>query len=106
MLDIRLDIPLWAILLFTAIFAAWFALSGVGIYYLISKKFDKVALITSAVIFFALIIPKSLDPYDWRVFIKLNSTNLVGLFGLVLTYLAIFSAVNFIYRLFCKIALK
>jgi hypothetical protein len=104
MLDFNIEFPLWVYLLLLAIILGFLAVSGVGIYYLVSKKFHKVTLIISALIILALIIPKSFNPYHWAEFLEMYS-NLAVLFALSLIYLAFFAVINFIHRLFIKIAL-
>jgi hypothetical protein len=99
------DFPLWFELLLLAGCAGFLALSGIGIYYLISKKFDKIALIISALILFILVVPKSLNPYSWMEIIKIYS-NFISLTGLALSFFAIFSVINFIYRLIIKVNLS
>lgn len=105
MLSPPFEVPLWIGLIFLAACAVFLFLSGIGIYYLISKKFDKISLIISALILFIFVIPKSFNPYYWAEIIKLYS-DLFSLTGLVLTFFAIFSVVNFIYRLIIKVNLK
>ena len=97
-MSLPIEFPLWIILLFLAACAAFLALSGIGIYYLVSKKFDELALIISASLLLALIIPKSFNPYHWAEVIK-NLFDLIPLILLTLSFLAIFCVVNFIYRL-------
>ena len=108
MLDIPIQIPWWLVLIFLAICAVFLYLSGVGIYYLVSKQFNKLALIVSALIFLTMTFPKSfnpLNPYHWSEFIKIYSELIMSI-KLVLTFFAIFGVVNFVYRLLAKTILK
>ena len=41
MLDFRIEFPLWFYLLALAVIFVYLALSGIGVYYLISKKLKK-----------------------------------------------------------------
>ncbi len=101
MLDFSSLFPLWFCLLFLAIMFVYLALSVAGIYYLISKKHDKITLILPALILLALMIPKSLNPYHWAEMIRIYSDFFFLVFVL-LTYFALFAIINFLYRLFCK----
>lgn len=97
-----LNIPEWLIFLFLAMLIAFLSLSILGIYFLISKRYDKITLVISASILFALIIPKSLNAYHWTEFVNIYF-NLPTLIVLTLAYLANFTIINFIHKLFCKI---
>ncbi len=102
------DIPLsWefrALMLFLCSILMF--LAGFGIYYLISNKFDKIALIITSLIFLSSIIPRSLNPYHWAEFIKIYFSDLLSVITLALSFFAIFSVVNFIYRLMVKVTLR
>jgi hypothetical protein len=93
----EIHFPWWFVVLMLILYSIPLFLSGLGIYYLVSNRFEKIALIISTLIFLALITPKSLNPHHWSEFIKINS-DLIGLIVLTLSYFTIFSVVNFIYR--------
>ena len=110
----------WAILLFLAFLFIPPILSCVGIYYLFSKKFSNIALVTSAIIFFSFVIfvilssraePFLLNlsglgfPFSFlNAFFPPNVSSDIffGLIGLALNYFAVFSVVNFIHRKFVR----
>ncbi len=102
MLDFRIEFPLWVYILLLAAIVVYLALSGTGIYYLISKKFDKITLILPAFILLVLMIPKSLNPYHWAELIKIYS-DFFFLVLILLTYFALFAIINFLHRLICKL---
>ena len=95
MLDFGKIFPLWFSLLFLAIILVYLALSGTGIYYLISKKYDKIPLILPALILLGLMIPKSLDPHHWAELIRIYS-DFFFLVLILLTYFALFAIINFL----------
>lgn len=115
-----LDIPIWAILLFFLVtLIVPFSLSGVGIYYFVSKKFSTTALIISAIIFFSLVVIKLINSWKDPLNINLNFLGmpfsgfaafmtggfsiLFYLIGMALNYFALFSVVNFGQRIFRKV---
>lgn len=102
MLSAPFEVPLWIGLIFLALITVFLTSSSIGVYYVFSKKFEKITLLISALIHFLLIMPKSLNPYHWSGLVTMY-LNLESLIVLTLTYLAIFSVVNFIYRMFYKI---
>lgn len=104
MLDFRIEFPFWVYLLLLGMVFVYFALSGLGIYYLISKKFSKFSVILPALILLVLLVPKSFNPYHWVELIKIYS-DLFVIICISLTYFALFAIINFLYRLIYKPAL-
>jgi hypothetical protein len=101
MLDFRIEFPFWVYLLVLAAIFVYLALSGIGIYYLVSKKFEKITLILPALIILGLIIPKSLNPYHWVEVIKIYS-EFISLILVSLNYFVLFAVINFLHRLISK----
>ena len=112
----------WVIFLFLAFLFIPLILSSIGIYYFISKKFSKVALIGAAMIFalhvtFAIAMSPT-RPLELNLGLLGSPFSFVGAFfppnkgsalffaliGLVLNYFAVFSVVNFTHRIVNKIA--
>lgn len=109
MLTFDIHIPLWFILGYSALCATFLFVSGVGIYYLISKKYDKVILIVAALLFLVLLGPKSLNPFYWAEFVRLLLYSLFypeSLIERTLIFSAIFGGVNFIHRFTRKRTLR
>jgi hypothetical protein len=101
MLDFRLEFAWWVTAIFLVIISACLSLSGLGVYYLFSKKFDKITLILAALIILFFIIPKSFNPYHWAESIRIYS-DVFFLGVILLTYFALFAIINFTHRLFVK----
>lgn len=117
-----LHFPWWAIFLLLVFLFVPLIFSGIGIYYFISKKFNKTALFVSAAIFFPVvffsILSRRAEPLALNLsllgfpfsFLKsffppnISSDIFFSLIGLALNYFAVFSVVNFIYRIFGKTA--
>lgn len=111
--------PLWIVLLFFGMLASFPVLSGIGIKFLISKKFSRFALFVSAAIyvpFVILALAKSSEPLDLSLMLLGMPFTLGGSFilssdgsflffaliGLVLNYFVVFSIVNSIHTKFTK----
>lgn len=102
MLDIKLDFPNWIIFLFLGVVLIFFALNGLGIYYLVTKKFEKVTLWVSVFLVFAFTIWTSPSGFLLKHLINVL-TDLNGLLMFAMIYLAVFAVINFFHRLIYKI---
>jgi hypothetical protein len=111
--------PIWIVLLFLAMLVIFPVLSGIGINFLISKKFSKFALLVSAAIYLSIVILTLADssaslsftlmllgmPFTLgSLFFSASDASLLffAIIGLVLNYFVIFGAVNFIHRKFSR----
>ena len=116
----KIDFPFWLIALFLAILIIPLALSCIGAVYLFARRFNAISLIVSAPIFLAielLIFANYFDghfpspwvsmmgfPFSIFSIFFLHSGMMTFVFisivGMILNFLAVFSVVNVIVRLF------